>query len=175
MAKPRKMLCDLEADYTQTLMRLIETQSKATLANWALNYAEANYLPIYTRHFPTDQRPRQAIQAARSWLAGDIKLPQVKPFILAAHAAAREAEAVPSAQAAARAIGQAASTIHSATHSLGLAFYGSAAVAYESFGTQASIDIYERVMEEEVGRVTKALRSVAVETEPNPAKINWNC
>lgn len=145
---------------------LIETQSKVTLANWALDYAEQHYLPIYAKYFPTDQRPRRAIQAARLWLAGDIKLPQAKPFILDAHAAAREAEAVPSAQAAARAIGQAASTFHSATHSLGLAFYGSAAVAYESFGSQASADIYERVMKEEVGQVTAALKAIAIENEP---------
>ncbi len=102
MSKPRKMLCDLEAPYTQSLMRLIETQSKATLANWALDYAERHYLPIYAAHFPQDLRPREA-PAARDWLAGRVKLPALKPLILAAHAAAREAEAVPPAQAGPRA------------------------------------------------------------------------
>ena len=58
MSKPRKMLCDLEAPYTQSLMRLIETQSKATLANWALDYAERHYLPIYAAHFPQDSSRR---------------------------------------------------------------------------------------------------------------------
>ena len=102
MPKPCKMLCDLEAPYTQSLMRLIETQSKATLANWALDYAERHYLPIYAAHFPQDSRPREALAAARDWLAGRVKLPALKLLILAAHAAAREAEAVPPAQAAAR-------------------------------------------------------------------------
>ena len=175
MAKPRKMLCNLEAEYTQTLMRLIETQSKITLANWALDYAEAHYLPIYLKHYPDDNRTKVAIEAARDWLAGKVKLPAVKPLILAAHEAAREAEAIPSAQAAARAIGQAASTIHAATHSLGLAFYGAAAVAYESFGTQADPDLYERIIEKECGRITSALRAVAVANELNPAKIKWYC
>src|SRR5659263_772351 len=100
MAKPRKMLCNLEAEYTQTLMRLIETQSKITLANWALDYAEAHYLPIYLKHYPDDNRTKVAIEAARDWLAGKVKLPAVKPLILAAHEAAREAESIPSAQAA---------------------------------------------------------------------------
>jgi hypothetical protein len=99
----------------------------------------------------------------------------VKPLILKAHEAARESEATPAAQAAARAIGQAASTIHAATHSLGLAFYGAAAVAYDRYGTQASLEIYARVMEEETLRVTAALRAVAVENELNKAKINWYC
>ena len=175
MAKARKMLCNLEAEYTQNLMRLIETQSKTTLANWALDYAETHYLPIYLKHFPADNRPQAAINAAREWLAGSVKLPAVKPIILEAHEAAREAEAVPSAQAAARAIGQAASTIHSASHCLGLAFYGTTAVAYESFGSQADPDLYERITEEECLRVTEALQAVAVENEPNPAKVKWYC
>ena len=175
MAKPRKMLCNLEAEYTQNLMRLIETQSKTTLANWALDYAEANYLPIYSKHFPDDSRPKAAIDGAREWLAGKVKLPAIKSIILETHKAAREAEAIPSAQAAARAIGQAASTIHAATHSLGLAFYGAAAVAYDSYSIDASSDVYERVTEEETLRVTDALRAVAIENEPNPAKIKWHC
>ncbi len=175
MTKPRKMLCNLEADYTQALMRLIETQSKATLANWALDYAEANYLPIYLKYYPEDSRPKAAIAGAREWLAGKVKLPVVKPLILATHAAAREAEAIPQAQAAARAIGQAASSIHSATHSLGLAFYGATAVAYEGYGTQASPQVYEKVTEEETLRVTEALQAVAVENEPNKAKVKWYC
>ncbi len=60
-----------------------------------------------------------------------------KKVILDAHAAAREAEANPAAQAAARAIGQAASTIHSATHSLGLPLYGSLAIAYDRIDVQS--------------------------------------
>jgi hypothetical protein len=68
-------------------MRLIETQSKATLANWALDYAERHYLPIYAAHFPQDSRPREALAAARDWLAGRVKLSALKPLILAAHAA----------------------------------------------------------------------------------------
>jgi len=175
MPKPRKMLCNLEAEYTQALMRLIETQSKVTLANWALDYAETHYLPIYLKHYPNDIRPKAAIDGAREWLAGNVKLPLVKPLILATHEAAREAEEIPAAQAAARAIGQSASTIHSATHSLGLAFYGAAAVAYDSYGTQASMDVYDQVTEEETVRVTEALRAVAVENEPNEAKVKWYC
>ena len=175
MSKPRKMLCDLEAPYTQSLMRLIETQSKATLANWALDYAERHYLPIYAAHFPQDSRPREALAAARDWLAGRVKLPALKPLILAAHAAAREAEAVPPAQAAARAIAQAASTIHSATHALGIAFYGAAAQAYQTYGTQADPSLYEQVSAEECARLEAALRTVAMPDEPHSAKVNWRC
>jgi hypothetical protein len=118
MPKPRKMLSDLNAPYIQSLMRLIETQRKSTLANWALDYSERVILPIWSKYYPNDPRPQRAINAAREWLKGAIKLPQAKVAILQCHAAARESDSIPAAQAAARTIGQSASTIHSARHTI---------------------------------------------------------
>jgi hypothetical protein len=175
MPKPRKMLTDCNAPYIVSLMRLIETQSKVTIANWCVSYAEANLLPIWEKTFPDDGRPRAALRAARDWLEGKIKLPAAKKVILDAHAAAREAEGYPAQQGAARAIGQAASTIHSATHSLGLPLYGSLAIAYDRIGVNSSWEELLRVAEEECWKMDAALRAVAVENEPNPAKVNWKC
>lgn len=175
MPKTRKMLSDWKAPYIQSLIRLIETQSKETLANWAIAYCEAVMLPLWERDYPDDLRPQKALRAAREWLSGSIKLPQAKKEILACHDAARDAEGNPVAQAAARAIGQSASTIHSARHCIGLAFYGALAVAYDQLGTAASWDEIEQSAAAECGRIEAALRSMAVVNEPNPAKINWNC
>jgi REP element-mobilizing transposase RayT len=36
--KYRKVLVDWQAPYIQSLMRLVETQSKVTIANWCLDY-----------------------------------------------------------------------------------------------------------------------------------------
>ncbi len=175
MPKARKMLSDWEAPYIQSLMKLIETQSKATLANWAVNYAERVLLPLWSESFPDDPRPRNALSAAREWLSGAIKLPQAKTVILECHAAAREAEGSPVAQPAARAIGQSASTIHSARHCIGLALYGALAVAYSTMGSDASWKQVERCAADECARMLDALRLVAVENEQNPAKIDWKC
>lgn len=175
MPKPRKMLSDIEAPYVQSLMRLIETQSKTTLANWCVSYAAVHLLPIVEKAFPDDARPRAALEAARDWLAGRTTFPQVKKMILEAHAAAREAEANPAAQAAARAIGQSAATVHTPTHSLGLALYGALAVAYDRIGVDADWDSLCQVAADECGKMEAALRAVAVENEPNPAKIKWGC
>ena len=173
---PRKMLGGPSDPCVQSLMRLMETQSKATLAKWALEYARAHMLPIYAKEYPGDGRPEAALIAARRWLAGEIKLPEAKGIILnECHAAAREAAASPAAQAAARACGQAASVIHAATHSLGLYFYGAAAGAYDQLGLEASSEAYDAFAREECARMTDALREIAVEDEPNPAKLNWNC
>lgn len=175
MAKTRKMLNDWYAPYLQPLIKLIETQSKETLANWAIDYSEKVLLPIWNKIYPEDLRPLNAISAARDWLAGKVKLPQVKPVILECHDAARSAEGSPAVQAAARAIGQSASTIHSARHCIGLALYGALAVAYDILGINALWEKTEQFAADECVRMYNALKAVSVENEPNPAKIDWNC
>ena len=174
--KPRKMLGAADSPYILSLMALIQTQSRKTIANWCMDYAEGHILPIYEKHCPGDGRPRHALTAARDWLKGLVKLPYVKDIILnEAHAAAREREDNPVAQAAARAVGQAASSIHAPTHSLGVAFYGAAAIAYDRAGMEASSDTYDRIAAEVCADMEAALRKVAMDNEPDPAKINWYC
>lgn len=169
------MLSDWDAPYIQSLVKLIETQSKSTLAYWAVDYSERVILPLWSKHYPDDQRPQTTLNAAREWLSGAIKLPQAKKVILECHAAAREADEKPVAQAAARTIGQCASTIHSARHCIGLALYGALAVAYDSLGTNAPWEQLLQCAADECGRMEAALRAVAAEDEPNPAKIGWKC
>ena len=91
------------------------------------------------------------------------------------HNAARELDANPIAQAAARAVGQGSAVVHTLTHSLGLFFYAAAAVAYDRVGLDATEDEYAGIAEEVCFDYTDALRAIAVENEPNPAKLKWNC
>jgi len=161
MPEVRKMPGNLNAQYIQPLVKLIETQSKSTLAHWAVDYAGQFILPLWSKYYPDDVRPQNALNAAREWLSGAIKLPLAKAAILECHAAAREAEANPVAQAAARAIGQSASTIHSAGHCIGLALYGAIAVAYDTLGTSAPWEQLEQCAAEECGRMLEALRAVS--------------
>lgn len=103
MPNARKMLSNWEAPYIQDLVKAIETQSKSTLAHWAVDYAHWVLLPIWKKFDPEDTRPEDALNSARSWLSGQIKLPEAKAKILLCHEAAREAQKSPAAQAAARA------------------------------------------------------------------------
>lgn len=175
MSSTRKMISNWNASYIQALVELIETQSKLTLVFWAINYAEEQILPLWTKHYPKDLRPINSINAARSWLSGKVKLPQAKSTILECHAAAREAGNNPVAQASARAIGQSASTIHSARHCIGLPLYGALAIAYDRLGTKAPWSEIEQHAAEACKHMLEALQDVSIENEPNPAKINWNC
>lgn len=169
------MLGKADSPYILSLMKLLDTQSKVTIANFCVSYAEKTMLPLYEKYVPDDCRPRAALNAAKDWLKGTVKLPFVKKLVLEAHAAAREAEEYPAAQAAARAVGQAAAVVHTATHSLGLAFYGAAAIAYDRIGTAAKEEEYEQIAAEVCKEIEKELRDVSVENEPNPAKLKWYC
>ncbi|MCL2811329.1 MAG: hypothetical protein FWD25_05495 [Clostridia bacterium] len=174
--KLRKMLGDVNALSVRTLIQLIDTQSKATICRWCMDYAEKNVLPIFEKHCPGDNRPRNAIDAARGYLAGEVKFPIVKNIILnECHAAARELSDNPTAQAAARAVGQGSSVVHTLSHSLGLYFYAAATIAYDRIGLAADAQAYDTIAQEICLDYTNALRAIAVKDEPHPAKIRWHC
>jgi hypothetical protein len=174
--KLRKMLGDVNSLSCIELRTLIDTQSKDTIRKWCLEYAETKILPIFEKHCPGDERPRNAVNAAHDYLDGKVKFPAVKNLILnECHASARELDANPIAQAAARAVGQGSAVVHTLTHSLGLFFYAAAAFAYDRVGLDASENEYTAIAEEICLDYTNALRAVAVENETNPAKLKWNC
>ncbi len=142
MGKLRKTLGDVNAPCTIALKALIDTQSKETIRKWCLDYAENSVLPVFERLCPEDCRPRNAIAAARAYLDGRVKFTVVREIILnQCHAAAREFGESPTAQVAARAIGQGAA-VHVPTHALGLYFYAAAAAAYDRAGPDASHEVY---------------------------------
>lgn len=175
MAKLRKMLGSADSPYIISLMGLIETQSKVTIASWCIDYAKEFVLPIYEKVYLGDNRLQAALSGAVDYLDGKITLAMAKKLISEGQVAAREAEKNPAAQAAARAVSQAAATIHTSTHSLALAFYGSAAIAYDRVGTEESSEVYDQIASKECAKMEAALRTIAVSNEPNPAKINWHC
>ena len=174
--KLRKMLGDVNAPSAVALRELIDTQSKETIRKWCLAYAENKILPIFEKHCPCDSRPRNALNAAHDYLNGKVKFPVVKNIILnECHAAARELEANPTAQAAARAVGQGSAVVHTLTHSLGLYFYAAAAVAYDRVGLDATDEVYAQIAEEICLDYMDALHAIAVKNETSPAKLKWNC
>ena len=173
--KLRKMLGDVSSPSCVMLRELIDTQSKDTIRKWCLGYATDKILPIFEKHCLGDERPRNAVTAAYDYIDGKVKFPVVKNLILnECHAAARELDANPVAQAAARAVGQGSAVVHTLTHSLGLYFYAAATVAYDRVGFGAPDEVYAEIAEEVCLDYTEALRAVAVENEPNPAKLKWN-
>lgn len=102
-------------------------QDHRLLALWAAECAE-HVLPYFEDRYPKDDRPRKAIEAARAWTRGEIRMGQARITALAAHAAARNADD-DAARAAARAAGHAGATAHVAGHARAAASYAVKAAA----------------------------------------------
>src|SRR5919108_5110583 len=90
------------------------------LALWAASCAE-HVLHLFESAKPSDSRPRHAIEQARAWVRGEIKMSQSRAAAGHAMAAARDLSGA--ARHAAYAAGQAAGVAHVAAHELGAAAY----------------------------------------------------
>jgi hypothetical protein len=95
------------------------------LALWAAACAE-RVLHLFESVRPSDLRPRQAIELARAWARGEIKMSQSRTAAGHAQAAARDLSGA--ARHAAYAAGQSAAVAHVAAHELGAAAYAIKAV-----------------------------------------------
>jgi thymidine phosphorylase len=90
------------------------------LALWAATCAE-HVLDLFESARPEDRRPREAIEHARAWARGEIRMSQARAAGGHAMAAARDLRGA--ARHAAYAAGQAGVVAHVAAHELGAAAY----------------------------------------------------
>lgn len=127
--KGNQILFDRDSDCLQELMSRFGEQKHRTLVMWALDCAQSP-LSVLKVRYPLEDRPGNALKAAAAWARGDIKMPEAKRAILDAHAFAKEI-IDPADIALIHAIGQAASTVHVATHALGLPFYELTSIVFE--------------------------------------------
>jgi hypothetical protein len=95
------------------------------LALWAASCAE-HVLDLFESTQPGDARPRQAIEHARAWVRGEVKMTQARSAGGHAMGAARNLHGA--ARHAAYAAGQAGAVAHVAAHELGAAAYAIKAV-----------------------------------------------
>lgn len=90
------------------------------LALWAADCAE-HVLSLFEAVRPGDQRPRQAIEAARAWTRGELAMMQARAA--GGHAMGAARDLTGAARHAAYAAGQAGAVAHVAAHQLGAAAY----------------------------------------------------
>lgn len=98
----------------------LEDSDHQLLALWAADCTE-HVLPLFEAVAPTDDRPRQAIGAARAWTRGELKMGEARKVAFGANAAARDLKGA--ARDAAHSAGQAAAVPHVPEHYLGAAAY----------------------------------------------------
>ncbi|WP_328496234.1 hypothetical protein OHS59_28680 [Streptomyces sp. NBC_00414] len=90
------------------------------LALWAASCAE-HVLHLFESDRPGDPRPRRAIEHARAWVRGEVKMMEARAAGGHAMGAARDLRGA--ARHAAYAAGQAGAVAHVAAHDLGAAAY----------------------------------------------------
>jgi hypothetical protein len=90
------------------------------LALWAATCAE-HALGLFEATRPDDHRPRRAIELARAWARGEVRMTEARVAAGHANAAARDLHGAP--RLAAYAAAQAAAVAHVAAHELGAAAY----------------------------------------------------
>jgi len=106
----------------------LDKRDHRSLALWAADCAE-HVLPYFEEQYPSDDRPRKAVEAGRAWARGEIALGEARAAAFAAHAAARDADQA-AARAAARAVARAVATAHVAGHAGHAATYAVTAATY---------------------------------------------
>ncbi len=173
MAKIRKMLGSIESPTVKSLMALMETQCKETLARWAAAEAGRD-LPLL-EDAETRVMLGRALATAESCARGETTLKALKPLLREAATAARNREESPAATAAAKAIATAAAVMQTPTNALGWLFYHAAAQVYQTMGVNAEREAMDEAAEKLMQEAFASLQACAVAQEPRPVKLNWGC
>ena len=140
------------------------------LALWAAACAE-HVLPLFEAAAPEDSRPRQAIEMARAWVRGEVRMMEARAWAGHANAAARDLRGA--ARHAAHAAGQAAAVAHVAAHDLGAAAY-----AIRAAQAAAPADDAEHAGRLECrwqrDRIPPSLREVVLDDQRRRNELCWS-
>jgi hypothetical protein len=140
------------------------------LALWAAACAE-HVLRLFEVEQPADPRPCHAIELARAWARGEIKMSQSRDSAGHAQAAARELSGA--ARHAAFAAGQAAAVAHVAAHELGAAAYAIKATRAAAPGGEGeSAGRFECCWQRE--QLPAAIRELVLEDQQLRNVICWS-
>ncbi|ROS74489.1 putative immunity protein [Cellulomonas sp. PhB143] len=142
------------------------------LALWAAGCAE-RVLGLFEAARPDDARPRQAIEHARRWAAGEVTMTQARTAGGHAMGAARELRGA--ARHAAYAAGQAAVVAHVAAHDLGAAAYAIKAASADAAAKGEDAEaarLAERDRQREL--VPAVVRALVLDDQRRRSAICWH-
>ena len=89
LKKRRQILFSKDAACLQPLAAQLAQQPHTVLVLWALAWAEETVDTLEAR-YPQERRPREALEAARAWAAGALKMRPAQRAILNCHALTKE-------------------------------------------------------------------------------------
>jgi hypothetical protein len=146
----------------------LEDDDHHLLALWAADCAE-HVLEHFERVCPTDGRPRQAIELARSWARGQTSMAECRAA--GGHAMGAARDLAGAARFAAYAAGQGAAVAHVAAHELGAAAYAIKAASAAAPGDADSAARAECLWQRE--QLPDAIRDLVLDDERLRNDICW--
>jgi hypothetical protein len=139
------------------------------LAQWAVECSE-HVLPLFEAVSP-DRRPREALDAGRAWIRGEMRMMDARQAAFGSNAAAREVTGA--AKYAALSAGQAAAVGHVAAHDLGAAAY--AIKAARASVSPSDADATARAERDwQHGRLPGAVRDLVLDDQRRRNALCWN-
>lgn len=117
----KQVLFSKDSEFLRDLRLLIGEQTHRTVVLWAFAFA-GETVCVLGQKYPGEERPANALKAARLWASGNIKMPQAQREILRCHAMAKELSS-PEDIALCHGVGQACSTVHTVGHAIGYPLY----------------------------------------------------
>ena len=112
------------------LWQKLEQANRRTVVAWALACLEEPVEQL-SRRYPTHPQPREALETARLWAMGKVKMSSSRPAILAVHAMAKQLSD-PGDAALCHGVGQGCSTVHTPQHAMGLPIYELTALVHHT-------------------------------------------
>ena len=148
--KRRQLLFSKDSEFLTDLAELFAARSHRVMVLLALDFAAESVAEL-ERAYPDERRPREALEAARQWAAGEVKMRYAQRKILDCHAVARGLSD-PAAIAACHAVGQACAVVHTAGHALGYPMYDLTAIV-RRLGADSCREAVERRKAEYIARL----------------------
>ena len=150
LKKRNQVLFAKDMEYLQDLTTLFRDQSHRTMVLWALDLAAESVAKLEEK-YPDEPRPKEALEAARAWAAGMIKMRPAQRKILDCHAFAKEIDSKEDI-ALCHAIGQACAVVHTAGHAMGYPMYELSAIVYR-LGVENCREAVERRKQEYIQKL----------------------
>ena len=150
LKRKNQVLFAKDAEFLQDLTMLFREQNHRIMVLWALDLAAGSVAQL-EETYPDESRPREALEAARAWAAGKIKMRLAQRKILDCHALAKELDSREDI-ALCHAVGQACAVVHTTGHAIGYPMYDLSAIVYR-LGIENCADAVEQRKREYIDRL----------------------
>ena len=150
LKKRNQVLFVKDTEFLQDLTMLFRDQNHRTMVLWALDLAAESVARLEEK-YPDETRPREAMEAARAWAAGKIRMRLAQRKILDCHALAKEIDSKEDI-ALCHAVGQACAVVHTAGHAIGYPMYDLSAIVYR-LGSESCAEAVEQRRREYISKL----------------------